>query len=240
MTGEQEAGERRGPGERAGPIVAIDGPAGVGKTSVARAVAARLGFRYVNTGAMYRAVAYEALRRRIAPDDAPALAAIARRLAIDFREGSHGQRVLLAGEDVTEALQSPAVSEAASLVSAHPEVRQALVVLQRRLAGDGRVVVEGRDIGTVVFPDAEVKVFLTASPEERARRRYRELRAKGIEVAYEDLRAAEEARDERDRRRPHSPLRAAPDAVVIDTTERELEEVVEAVLRLCQERLRVV
>lgn len=221
-------------------IIAIDGPMGSGKSTVARGVAQRLGYRYINTGSMYRAVAREALRRGISPQDAEGLGEIARGLAMEFRDTPDGQRLIVHGEDVTEALTDPEVSEAASLVSAHPPVREALVARQRRLGAVGGVVMEGRDIGTVVFPDAEVKVFLNASLQERARRRYEELRRKGVEVQFEELRVAEEARDRRDRERAHSPLRVAEDAVVVDTTGKSADEVVEEVLAVCRSRLHVV
>lgn len=217
-------------------IVAIDGPMGAGKSTVARAVARALGLRYVNTGWMYRAVAREALRQGIPLEDAAAVAGIARTLELEFRESSLGTRLFAGGEDVTEALAAPEVGEAASRVSAHPSVREALVARQRQLGAAGGVVMEGRDIGTVVFPDADVKVFLSATPEERARRRHAELRQRGVEVPFEELRAAEEERDRRDRERAHSPLRVAADAVVLETTGKTPEQVVEEVLALCRRR----
>jgi cytidylate kinase len=221
------------------PIIAIDGPMGSGKSTVARGVARALGFRYINTGWMYRAVAREALRRGISLDDAGALAAVARTLGFDFRDTPEGARLYAGGEDVTDALGTPEVSEAASQVSAHPPVRETLVALQRDLGAAGGVVMEGRDIGTVVFPDAEVKVFLQASPEERARRRFNELRQKGSTVTFEELRAAEAERDRRDRERTHSPLRAAADAVVVDSTGKAAPEVIETVIALCRSRVHV-
>ena len=221
-------------------VIAIDGPVGAGKSTVARGVARRLGYRYINTGAMYRAVAWEALRRRVSLEDPSALGEIARDLPIRFRETPDEQRLMIRGEDLTEAVSDPSVSEAASLVSAHPPVRQALVAVQRQLGAAGGVVMEGRDIGTVVFPDAEVKVFLSASPEERALRRFRELRSLGLEVEFEDIRAAEEARDRRDAQRAYSPLQVAEDAVVVDTTGKSADEVVEEVLAVCRSRLHVV
>jgi cytidylate kinase len=197
-------------------VVAIDGPAGAGKSTVARAVARRLGFTYLDTGAMYRAVALAALRR-----GAPA-ASVAREAKVEL-----GERVLLDGEDVTAAIREPAVTDAASRVAADPEVREAVVAEQRRLLSDGDWVAEGRDIGTVVAPEAEIKVFLTADPEERARRRAREL---GVD---EHTVLAEQAiRDERDRTRRHSPLEPAPGATILDTTGLSLDEVVERVVSL--------
>jgi cytidylate kinase len=197
-------------------VVAIDGPAGAGKSSVARAVAQRLGFTYLDSGAMYRAVALAALRQGLEP------AAVADAVRIEL-----GDRVLLDGADVTAAIREPAVSEAASRAAADPGVRSAMVAEQRRLMSSGDWVAEGRDIGTVVAPDAEVKVFLTADPAERARRRAAEL---GIDQAT--VLAEQTIRDARDRTRSHSPLEPAPAAVVLDTTGLTLEQVIERVAAL--------
>ncbi|MBV9363145.1 MAG: (d)CMP kinase [Solirubrobacterales bacterium] len=201
-------------------IVAIDGPAGAGKSTVARAVADALGFRYLDSGAMYRAVALAALERASEP------AAIADSIELEM-----GPRVLLDGLDVTEAIRAPSVSEAASRAAADPAVRRALVVRQRRLLGDGDWVAEGRDVGTVVAPDAEVKVFLTADPAERARRRASELGAEHAMVLAEQT-----IRDQRDRTRQHSPLEPAPRAVVVDTTTLTLEQVVRRIVELVKGR----
>lgn len=199
-------------------VVAIDGPAGAGKSSVARAVAHALGFVYLDSGAMYRSVALAALRRGAEP------AAIAGAVRID-----PGERVLLDGADVTEQIRTPEVSEAASRAAADPAVREAMVAQQRRLLARGDWVVEGRDIGTVVAPDAELKLFITADPRERARRRAAEL---GADL---DTVLAEQAiRDERDQAREHSPLRPASGAVVIDTTRLALPEVVERVVAMAR------
>jgi cytidylate kinase len=197
-------------------IVAIDGPAGAGKSTVARAVARELGFTYLDSGAMYRAVALASLRRRAEP------AAIAPTLRIDL-----GDRVLLDGEDVTTAIRTPEVSEAASRVAADPAVREAMVAEQRRLMSAGDWVAEGRDIGTVVAPGAEVKVFLTADPHERARRRAAEL---GVDV--ETVLAEQTIRDERDRSREHSPLEPADGAVELDTTGLDIPGVVGRIVGL--------
>ncbi len=220
------------------PIVAIDGPVGAGKTTVARAVARDLGFRHVDTGAMYRSLAWAALDRGVDLADEAAVTALARSLQIHLEDAPLGQRVRVDGRDVTDAIRDPAVSEAASVVSTYPGVREAMVAHQRRLGAGGGVVMEGRDIGTVVFPDAEVKVFLTASLEERARRRYQQLRSRGVAVSLEDVRRAEEDRDRRDRTRSHSPLQPAPDATVVDTTGVPVEEVVRTVLALCRRAMR--
>lgn len=201
-------------------VIAIDGPAGAGKSSVARAVAQALGFTYMNSGAMYRCVALAALRRGETPE------AIAPALRIEL-----GPRVLLDDEDVTEAIRSPAVSEAASQVAAIPEVRSALVDHQRRVLGGGDWVAEGRDIGTVVAPDAELKVFLTASPQERARRRAAEL---GVDPAT--VLAEQTIRDQRDSSREHSPLQAAEGAIVLDTTGLALEQVVDRIVKLAGQK----
>ena len=199
-------------------VIAIDGPAGAGKSSVARAAAERLGFTYLDTGAMYRAVAY----RTGEGGDA---AAVARSARLDL-----GDRVTVDGEDVTERIREPWVTEAASRVSSDPAVREALVEQQRRLLADGDWVAEGRDIGTVVVPDAEVKVFLTADPAERARRRAAELGSDPEVVLREQT-----MRDERDRNRAVSPLAPARDAVPVDTTGLTLDEVVEQIVTLAVE-----
>jgi CMP/dCMP kinase len=201
-------------------VIAIDGPAGAGKTSVARTAAAELGFGYLDSGAMYRCVGLAALQSGDPP------AQIAPRLRIEL-----GERVMLDGQDVTEAIRSPEVSEAASQAAADPDVRRALVALQRQLLSAGDWVAEGRDIGTVVAPDAAVKVFLTADPAERARRRAAELGADPETVLLEQA-----IRDERDSAREHSPLQAAPGAVVLDTTGLTLAEVVRQVVALTPAR----
>jgi len=197
-------------------VIAIDGPAGAGKSSVARAVASELGFTYLDSGAMYRCVALAALRRGVSPE----LAASSVRIEL-------GERVLLDGKDVSEAIRAPEVSEAASRAAASPAVRSAMVAEQRRLLAYGDWVAEGRDIGTVVAPGAEVKVFLTASPAERARRRAAELGVDQAEVLRE-----QQIRDERDSTREHSPLEAAPGAVVLDTTGMTAAEVIRSVVAL--------
>jgi CMP/dCMP kinase len=197
-------------------VVAIDGPAGAGKSTVARAVAKALGFTYLDTGAMYRAVALAAMDRGADPG------VVASDVKIE-----PGDRVLLDGRDVTDEIRTPAVSEAASRAAADPEVRRAVVAEQRRLLADGDWVAEGRDIGSVVAPDAEVKVFLTADPAERARRRAAEL---GIDPAR--VLAEQTIRDERDRTREHSPLAPASDAVKLDSTAMTLPEVVQKIVGL--------
>jgi cytidylate kinase len=202
-------------------IVTIDGPAGTGKSTAAKRLAAVLGFEYLDTGAMYRAVAALCLEAEVELNSLAA-AEIARTSAITFQGG----RTIARGMDVTEYLRSPEVSQASSIVAQHPEVRAALVARQRELAGVLNFVCEGRDQGTVVFPQAECKFFLTASPEERARRRMEELALCGKHVPYHELLAQQRERDERDLNRSVAPLKPAPDAIVIDTTSISLDDVI--------------
>jgi len=217
-------------------LIAIDGPAGAGKSAAARELAVRLGLPYLDTGAMYRAVGLLALRAGfgpgLGPGDHAAVAALARRLEVRFTGDPRTQRVMLGEEDVTDALRTPEASEMASVVSAIPAVRRELVVRQREVAAERGGVVEGRDIGTVVFPGAPVKVFLTASPEVRARRRYEELVKRGVAARWEDVLAEQRERDRRDSTRSDSPLRPAEGAKVLDTSGMTLAEVVAALLSL--------
>ncbi|HEY7335516.1 MAG TPA: (d)CMP kinase [Bryobacteraceae bacterium] len=212
-------------------IVAIDGPAGAGKSTIARSVAKRLGFLYVDTGAMYRAVALWAVRAGVDVDDPYRLEQLARQAHIEFS----GDRVLLNGEDVTAAIRALEIGEAASKVAAYGGVRRAMRDEQRRIASQHSSVLEGRDIGTVVFPEARVKIFLDASPEERARRRAAEL---GIDSSAprEHVAREMEQRDLRDRTRAEAPLTQAPDADYLDTTKLSREEVEEAILKLVRKR----
>ena len=216
-------------------VIAIDGPAGAGKSTIARAVAARLGYVYIDTGAMYRAVGLWALRTGIRLDDSHKLVELARHATIEFAAGS--PTVLLNGEDVTAGIRERSVSDAASKVSACPGVRRAMVDEQRRVAADASVVMEGRDIGTVVFPDADVKIFLDASAEVRAARRVEELRDKGLDVGTEAVAREMAERDLRDRTRSEAPLVQAPDAVLVDTTGLSIEEVEKTVLRIIRSRV---
>jgi cytidylate kinase len=208
-------------------VIAIDGPAGAGKSSVARALAAELGFTYLDSGAMYRCVALAALRAGAGLDDPEAMAATAGDLEIGFT----GERVELGGEDVSAAIREPSVTEASSRVSVHPGVREALVARQRQLIAAGRYVAEGRDIGTVVSPDSPLKVFLTASAEERARRRATQT-GESIDVVL----AAQRERDARDEGREHSALRPAVDSVELDTTDLGQDEVVAQIATLARSR----
>ena len=210
-------------------IVAIDGPSGAGKGTVARAVAARLGYRHVDTGAMYRAVAWKALHDRVDVSDEAAVAAIGEQASFDLEDG----RVVIDGHDVASAIRTPEMDRAATTVARHPAVRRVLVARQRAYGEAGGVVMEGRDIGTVVFPDADVKIYLDASPEERARRRAADpahASSKGAQLAEVATALAE--RDKSDSTRAASPLAVAPDAVVIDTTGLAISEVIDKVIAL--------
>lgn len=202
-------------------IVTIDGPAGTGKSTVAKRLAERLGFEFLNTGAMYRAVAYACLKREVELSDEERVDAIARELDILFSQN----RLFLDGVDVTDLIHTQSVTQSASIVAANPAVRRHLVHLQQLVGKTANLVTEGRDQGTVVFPNAECKFFLTASPEERARRRQRELEEKGETISLEDLLEQQQERDQRDKSRACSPLKPAEDALLIDTTEMTLDEV---------------
>ncbi len=214
-------------------VVTIDGPAGAGKSSVAKRLARRLGYRLLDTGAIYRSVALAARRLGIAWDDASALAALARSLDLDFAysEKDEQNKVFVGGEDVSSAIRDPAISDGASRVSALPEVRAALLDVQRRLGASGGVVVEGRDVGTVVFPGAGAKFFLTASEEVRARRRAAELRAAGKVADEHQVRAEMTERDLRDSTRETAPLRQAEDALFVDSSDRSIDDVVDMMAR---------
>jgi CMP/dCMP kinase len=216
--------------------IAIDGPGSSGKGTVARGVARALGYAYVDTGAMYRSVALVALRQGLDPDDEDAVAAVARELRVAFTWDGDVLRVEVDGEDVTRAIREERVGEGASRVSALPAVRAALLDRQRELAARGGVVMDGRDIGTVVLPDADLKVFLDARVDERARRRHEELVRRGETVSYEAVRRDLAARDHRDRNRATAPLVPADDAVVVDSTELTIRQAVDRVLALARER----
>ncbi len=215
-------------------IVTIDGPAGTGKSTAARNLAERLGFEFLNTGAMYRAVALVCLERRIAPRDAAAVAAVPLTVSIHFRR----QRLWLDDRDVTDRIREADVTEAASLVASNPDVRAHLVALQRQCAVGVDLVTEGRDQGTVVFPNAECKIFLTASAEERTRRRLRELEAQGRQLDWNVLLEEIRQRDERDETRECAPLKPAADAVVVDSSDLTAEEVLEELVALVNLRRR--
>ncbi len=220
-------------------IVAIDGPAGAGKSTVARRVAQTLGFTYLDTGAMYRAVALCALKERVSAQDAPRLAALAATMPLAFGPltPDGAQAVRLGAEEVTLAIRTPEVASLASTISALPDVRRVVVAQQRRLAASDAhgVVLEGRDIGSVVFPDAPVKIFLTASPEERARRRVEERERRGLPADYAQTLAEQIARDRRDTERPDSPLVQSPDALLLPTDGLSIDAVVGRILARCRE-----
>lgn len=218
----------------AGLIIAVDGPSGAGKSSSSRAVAERLGYQYVDTGALYRVIGLLAWEQQVDPNNGERLAALCENLLLRFAPSETGVRVLLGERDITAAIRRPEVSQMASKVSAQPAVRQGLLILQRNMGKAGRVVMEGRDIGTVVFPDADVKFFLNASAEERGRRRHLELQQQGVTTTVETTVQEMAERDQRDSGREHAPLRRAEDALAIDTTTLSFHEVVDIMLRHIQ------
>ena len=211
-------------------VIAIDGPAGAGKSTIARRLAQRLGFIYIDSGAMYRAIALWALGQKLDPSDHHRMEQLA--LAADIALAGDGSRVMLNGEDVTDLLRAPAVSRAASLVATIPGVRRALVDKQRAIGARNNVVMEGRDIGSVVFPHADLKIFLDAESDERARRRAIEINGDREQIAHQI-----QERDDRDRTRAESPLTQAPDAVYFDSTGLSIEQVEEAILKLIRTRI---
>ena len=221
-------------------IVAIDGPAGAGKSTVARSLARRFGLLNLETGAMYRAFALKALRAALPLDESTGLERLAAETSIRLEPGEMENRVLLDGEDVTGLIRNPLVTEAASRVSVFPKIRAWMVSLQQQLGAEGGVVMEGRDIGTVVFPHADVKIFLDAAPEVRGQRRYDQINlpaAASVPTPDEILRDLR-ARDERDRNRADSPLRPAADSVLLDSTHLTLDEVVAEAVRIVEHKLR--
>jgi cytidylate kinase len=220
--------------------IAIDGPAGAGKSTAAKRLAERLGYLYVDSGAMYRAVALNAIRNCVSPDETDQIAALTRATPVEFQVGEAGspQRVLLGGEDVTDAIRTPEVAALASVVSAIPGVRAALVVQQQAMGASGGVVMEGRDIGTVVLPHAEVKIFLTASAEERAARRLADITARGQTATLDQVRAEQDERDTRDSTRTVSPLAPAPDAVVLPSDDLDPDQVVDEIMEIVEARRR--
>lgn len=217
--------------------VAIDGPAGAGKSSVAKAAAKELGFVYVDTGAIYRTIALHVLRQGVDPHDAPAVEALLPHIQVELAYTPEGQKMLLNGEDVTGLIRTPEVSMATSACSAIPAVRAYLLQLQRDLAEKNNVLMDGRDIGTVVLPQADLKIFLTASVEKRAVRRHKELAETGEAPSLETIREQIAQRDWADTHRETAPLRQAEDAVVVDTSELTLEESLAALRTLVKERL---
>lgn len=214
--------------------IAIDGPAGAGKSTVAKEVAKRLGISYLDTGAMYRVVAYKALRDGIPLEDEELITTLAENIEISFEHGEK-EAVYCNGEDVTEAIRDAEVSRAVSLVASYPGVRKRLVKLQRQAATKGSFVVDGRDIGTHVLPEAKVKIFLTASVEERAKRRYLENLQSGKKTTLEEVTADIESRDRLDSQREYAPLKVAKDAIIIDTTGLTIEEVTAKIVEIARE-----
>ncbi len=222
--------------EKRGLVIAIDGPSGVGKSTISRSLAEKIGCRYIDTGAMYRAVALLARERDVSLEDPLGLAGLGRDMQIEFGVTKDGLAVRLNGRDVTSSLRLPGVSEEASRLSRFPEVREVLVDKQRELGKQGGVVMEGRDIGTVVFPKADLKVFLEAEPEERANRRYLQWKEEGIEVPRNHLSQEILSRDQRDKTRKVAPLVPAGDAALIDTTHLSPAQVLDRILVLLAEK----
>ncbi|MGI6631584.1 MAG: (d)CMP kinase [Bacillota bacterium] len=216
--------------------VAIDGPAGAGKSTVARAVAKRLGYTYLDTGAMYRALALTAVDRDIPLDDPARLGEMAGSLDLTAREENGVFRVWVDGEELTDRLRDPGTDKAVKILAMHRPVREVLVRIQRELAKDGGIVMEGRDITSVVLPDAEVKVFLTADVEERARRRWQELQDKGVEMTLEEVLGELVERDRKDHEREWGRLVLVPDSVLVDTSDKTVDQVVDEITRLCEEK----
>lgn len=218
--------------------VAIDGPAGAGKSTIARAAAAQLGFVYVDTGALYRTIGLAVCRRGIDGTDVSGILATLPEIQVGLTYQDGAQHVLLDGEDVSDAIRTPQISTYASQVSSVPEVRAYLLDLQRDLARRQSVIMDGRDIGTVILPDAKVKIFLTASPEKRAARRCAELREKGQDVTVEGILADMERRDALDASRAVAPLKQAEDAVLVDTSDLTLEQSIDAVLTVIRDKMK--
>ncbi|WP_276869889.1 (d)CMP kinase [Allofournierella massiliensis] len=217
--------------------VAIDGPSGAGKSTLAKRLAKELGYLYVDTGAMYRSIGLFALRKGVDPKDEAAITALLPQIQIELRYVNGAQRVLLCGEDVSEAIRAEEVGMATSAVSAHPPVRAFLLELQRGMARTHDILMDGRDIGTVILPNASVKIFLTASAEARATRRFRELQEKGVDTDFETVLEDIRRRDYQDSHRATAPLRQAEDAVLVDTSEMDLEESFQALKSLILSRV---
>lgn len=211
-------------------VIAIDGPAGAGKSTVARLVAQRLGYLYLNTGAMYRAITLKALQNKISLDDGKKLAQLAEKSNIAFDK--HGEKIFLNGDDVSLDIRTPTIDRNISAVVKHPELRQVMVCQQQAIGEKHNIVTEGRDVTTVVFPDADVKIYLDASLEERAKRRQTELKQKGYELDVNQVQTDTAKRDEADIKREHGPLKLADDAILLDTTDMDIDQVVESILEV--------
>ncbi|MDH5763376.1 MAG: (d)CMP kinase [Nitrospinota bacterium] len=211
-------------------IIAIDGPAGSGKSTVARLIASRLDFKYIETGSMYRAVAWKAERLGIALDDHERIAEVARNIIIEFQPGEERQKVMVDGEDLTALLKTETIGRSAAIVAANRDVRDVMVKQQQQMGQSGNVVMDGRDIGTVVFPNADKKFFLVADRKERAQRRHEEIRVKNPEIKYEKILEQLQQRDHEDENRKVSPLVPAKDSIRLDTTQLSIEEVVNRML----------
>ncbi len=220
-------------------IITIDGPAGSGKSTIAKMLAKELGYTYIDTGAMYRAVALMVKRKGIDPDNPDAVVELMKKIQIDLKPAENGVQVFLNGEDVSKEIRTEEIGKIASKIARHSEVRKILVQMQRELGLKAKnVVIEGRDTGTVIFPDADIKFFFTASPEVRAERRFKELKEKGLDISYEEILKEIKERDHLDETRKDSPLRPAEDAIIIDTTGKSLSDVFQDVLKIIKDRLK--
>lgn len=217
--------------------IAIDGPAGSGKSTTARKVAKRLDYIYIDSGAMYRAVTLKAIVLKIPTNESKRIVEVAANIAIQFKQENSRTIILMDGEDVSDLIRTPEVNNQINPVAANPEVRKILVKKQQELGEDGGIVMDGRDIGTIVFPDAELKVYMRASAEQRAKRRYLEFKSKGISIDYDEVLQEVKTRDHADMTRQHGPLKIAVDATVLDTTDLSIEEQVDRVYELAMKRI---
>ncbi|HHG74936.1 MAG TPA: (d)CMP kinase [Persephonella sp.] len=220
-------------------IIAIDGPAGSGKSTIAKMIARELGFTYIDTGAMYRAVALKIKRLGINPDDPEAVLEVLKNTEIDLKPSEEGIKIFLDGEDVSDMIRTEEIGKIASKIARHRKVREILVQMQRELGKRAKdAVIEGRDTGTVIFPDADIKFFLTASAEVRAERRYRELKEKGLNVNYDRILREVKERDRLDKTRKESPLKPAEDAVIIDTSDKDIDQVFRQLIDIIKKRVK--